>query len=55
MQFKSRVGHMHKSTTSTVDRRATAVAWQVMSEELGDGSLAKNHVYLMEQLMREIG
>jgi len=49
------VGHLHKATTLARDRSATSVAWQVMSEELGDGTLSKNHVHLIEQLMSEIG
>jgi len=49
------VGHLHKVTTMARDRPATAVAWQVGSEELGDGSISKNHVHLIEELMREIG
>lgn len=49
------LGHINKITTPFPLRPITKDAWQVMSEELGDGDLAKNHVYVYEELMREIG
>lgn len=49
------LGHINKITTPFELRRATKIAWQVLSEELGDGDVRKNHVYVYEQLMKEIG
>ncbi|XP_044718951.1 iron-containing redox enzyme domain-containing protein [Hirsutella rhossiliensis] len=49
------LGHIHKITTPFADRRITRAAWQVLSEELGDGDLVKNHVHLYAQLLQQIG
>lgn len=48
------LGHINKITTPFKYRNITKNAWQVMSEELGDGDLAKNHVYVYKQLMNDI-
>ncbi|KAJ4343418.1 hypothetical protein N0V95_006642 [Ascochyta clinopodiicola] len=48
------LGHINKITTPFKYRKITKNAWQVMSEELGDGDLAKNHVYVYRQLMDDI-
>ena len=48
------LGHINKITTPFALRRATKDAWQVLSEELGDGDQDKNHVYVYRELMREI-
>jgi hypothetical protein len=48
------LGHINKITTPFKYRNITKNAWQVMSEELGDGDLAKNHVYVYRQLMDDI-
>lgn len=48
------LGHINKITTPFKYRNTTKNAWQVMSEELGDGDLAKNHVYVYRQLMDDI-
>ncbi|APA13432.1 hypothetical protein SS1G_07963 [Sclerotinia sclerotiorum 1980 UF-70] len=48
------LGHIHKVTTPFALRRTTKDTWQVLSEELGDGELDKNHVYIYRELMREI-
>ncbi|KAF3032703.1 hypothetical protein E8E12_001020 [Didymella heteroderae] len=48
------LGHINKMTTPFKYRNTTKNAWQVMSEELGDGDLAKNHVYVYRQLMDDI-
>lgn len=48
------LGHIHKITTPFDLRRATKDAWQVMSEELGDGDPQKNHVYVYRELMKDI-
>lgn len=49
------LGHIHKVTTPFADRRVTKGAWQVLSEELGDGDLAKNHAFIYSQLLQQIG
>lgn len=48
------LGHINKITTPFKYRKITKNAWQVMSEELGDGDLAKNHVCVYRQLMGDI-
>ena len=48
------IAHVHKVTEKIKERPASAIAWQVMSEELGDGTLVKNHVYVYEELMRSL-
>ena len=49
------LGYINRITTPFPLRRATKDAWQVMSEELGDGSPHMNHVYVYRELMKEIG
>ncbi|PWY86278.1 hypothetical protein BO70DRAFT_288869 [Aspergillus heteromorphus CBS 117.55] len=49
------LAHTHKITTPFALRHVTKDAWQVLSEELGDGDLSKHHVYLYRQLLKEIG
>lgn len=49
------LGHIHKITTPFASRRVSKAAWQVLSEELGDGDLNKNHVHIYRELMKEIG
>ncbi|KAJ9639550.1 hypothetical protein H2199_006585 [Coniosporium tulheliwenetii] len=49
------LGHINKISTPFALRRSTKDAWQVMSEELGDGDLDKNHVTVYRDLMEEIG
>lgn len=48
------LGHINKASTPFALRNITKNAWQVMSEELGDGDLAKNHVHVYRELMRNI-
>lgn len=48
------LGHINKITTPFALRHITKNAWQVMSEELGDGDLSKNHVHVYRDLMKEI-
>lgn len=48
------LGHINKISTPFKYRKITKNAWQVMSEELGDGDLAKNHVYVYRKLMDDI-
>ena len=48
------LGHINKISTPFVYRHITKNAWQVMSEELGDGDLAKNHVHVYRNLMEDI-
>lgn len=49
------LGYINKITTPFPLRRTTKDAWQVMSEELGDGNSHMNHVYVYRELMKEIG
>ncbi|GJD04073.1 hypothetical protein ColKHC_12898 [Colletotrichum higginsianum] len=49
------LGHVHKITTPFALRPVTRDAWQVLSEELGDGDLEKNHVHLYRSLLESIG
>ncbi|KAF2873855.1 hypothetical protein BDV95DRAFT_627644 [Massariosphaeria phaeospora] len=48
------LGHINKIATPFKYRHVTKNAWQVMSEELGDGDLAKNHVHVYRDLMNDI-
>ncbi|KAH7082876.1 hypothetical protein BKA63DRAFT_403935 [Paraphoma chrysanthemicola] len=48
------LGHINKISTPFEYRSITKNAWQVMSEELGDGDLAKNHVHVYRDLMKDI-
>ncbi|KAK6511609.1 hypothetical protein TWF481_000524 [Arthrobotrys musiformis] len=48
------LGHINKITTPFGLRRVIKNAWQVLSEELGDGDLEKNHVYLYRRLMETV-
>lgn len=48
------LGHINKMSTPFKYRQITKNAWQVMSEELGDGDIAKNHVHVYRELMEDI-
>ncbi|EOA82288.1 uncharacterized protein SETTUDRAFT_157115 [Exserohilum turcica Et28A] len=48
------LGHINKISTTFKYRPITKNAWQVMSEELGDGDVAKNHVKVYQDLMDDI-
>lgn len=48
------LGHINKVSTPFEFCNITKNAWQVMSEELGDGDLAKNHVHVYRELMIDI-
>lgn len=49
------LGHIHRVSTPFIHRNATIDAWQVLSEELGDGDLKKHHVHIYSSLLAEIG
>ncbi|KHN94386.1 heme oxygenase-like, multi-helical [Metarhizium album ARSEF 1941] len=49
------LGHIHKITTPFALRGVTKDAWQVLSEELGDGDLSKHHVHLYRKLLEDVG
>ncbi|KAL1854492.1 hypothetical protein Daus18300_011413 [Diaporthe australafricana] len=49
------LGYMHTTETPFALRPITKNAWQVMSEELGDGDLAKNHAAIYRKLLQGIG
>ncbi|RPB06575.1 hypothetical protein P167DRAFT_580332 [Morchella conica CCBAS932] len=48
------LGHINTITTPFSLRRTAKDAFQVLSEELGDGDLGKNHVYVYQQVMNDI-
>ncbi|KAL8832855.1 MAG: hypothetical protein Q9170_004721 [Blastenia crenularia] len=48
------LGYIHKVTTPFALRSITKNVWRILSEELGNGDLAKNHVPLFRNLMTEI-
>ncbi|KAK6516319.1 hypothetical protein TWF506_006228 [Arthrobotrys conoides] len=45
---------LHRSNTPLHLRQITRTAWQILSEELGDGDLARNHVYIYSQLLKSL-
>ncbi|KAI9659668.1 MAG: hypothetical protein M1829_006576 [Trizodia sp. TS-e1964] len=45
------LAHVNKISTSTALRKATRFAWQILSKELGDGELKKNHVNVYRNLV----
>ena len=49
------LAHIHKITSPFALRGVTKAAWQILSEELGDGDLSKHHVYLYRQLLEDVG
>lgn len=49
------LGRIHHAMTPFALRPITKQAWQVLSEELGDGNLDLNHVYLYNKLLHEVG
>ena len=49
------LGHINRVTTPFALRHVTKDAWQVFSEELGDGDLKKHHVFIYNQLLTDIG
>lgn len=49
------LSHVHKISTPFRLRRMTQKAWQIFSEELGDGDLRKNHVFVYSELIKEMG
>ncbi|WVF71086.1 hypothetical protein IAT40_005883 [Kwoniella sp. CBS 6097] len=40
---------------SSLERLVSKMAWQVISEEFGDGDIQKNHVFLYEKLLKQLG
>lgn len=49
------LGGIHRAfSTLPRDRPSQKIGWQILSEELGDGDLAKNHVWVYQQLMASI-
>ena len=50
------LGGIHRLATTHDDHRAVCrVAWQILSEELGDGDIGKNHVAVYKQLINTTG
>ncbi len=48
------LGHIGKVTTPFELRKAMKGAWQILSEEFGDGDLEKNHVHVYHKLLETI-
>jgi hypothetical protein len=48
------LGHVGKVTTPFALHKTMKGAWQILSEELGDGDLGKNHVHLYHKLLETI-
>ncbi len=48
------LGHIGKVTTPFALRKTMKGAWQILSEELGDGDLKKNHVRLFHELLESV-
>ncbi|KAI0972204.1 hypothetical protein F4678DRAFT_54038 [Xylaria arbuscula] len=49
------LARLHHAETPAQLRAVTRVAWQILSEELGDGDLRKNHVHLYRELLKSCG
>ncbi|KAH4338013.1 hypothetical protein HBH98_213670 [Parastagonospora nodorum] len=49
------LSHVHKITTPFALWGITKYAWQIFSEELGDGDITKHHVHLYRQLLANFG
>jgi hypothetical protein len=45
----------HQITTPFPLRKVMKGIWQIYSEELGDGDISKNHVFLYRQLLQSVG
>ena len=48
------LGGLHRITTNPHCRSMTKTAWQVLSEEFGDGDIKKNHVWVYRELLKSI-
>ena len=48
------LGHLNKSSTPFALRGITKDAWQILSEEYGDGDLDKHHAHLYSKLVRDV-
>ena len=48
------LGGLHRSTTDPIHRSYTKTAWQILSEELGDGDLEKNHIWVYQKLLKSL-
>ena len=48
------LGGIHRVTTDPIHRSYTKTAWQILSEELGDGDLQKNHVAVYRDLLKSL-
>lgn len=48
------LGGIHRVTTDPIHRSYTKTAWQILSEELGDGDLRKNHVAVYRKLLKSL-
>lgn len=49
------LGHIHRAQTPFNMRNITKDAWQIFSEELGDGDIDKHHAYVYDELLAKVG
>ncbi|KAI1657712.1 hypothetical protein F4813DRAFT_396229 [Daldinia decipiens] len=49
------LSRIHHARTPERLRPSTRIAWQILSEELGDGILERNHVYIYSKLLQSVG
>lgn len=49
------LSRIHTAATPFAFRRITKNAWQILSEELGDGDQTRNHVYVYWKLLEKVG
>ncbi|WVQ99772.1 hypothetical protein IAU59_006914 [Kwoniella sp. CBS 9459] len=50
-----RLSFEEEEEDGSLERTVSKMAWQVISEEFGDGDIQKNHVYLYEKLLKQLG
>ncbi|KAF3912154.1 hypothetical protein ABW21_db0206183 [Orbilia brochopaga] len=48
------LSRVHHANTAPKFRHISRIAWQILSEELGDGGLAKNHVQVYADLLNSL-
>ncbi|KAI5776510.1 ATPase-like protein [Geopyxis carbonaria] len=49
------LGGVHRASTAPEHRAVTRTAWQILTEELGDGEIELNHVRVYEDLVKAAG
>ncbi|KAI0895513.1 hypothetical protein F4806DRAFT_84651 [Annulohypoxylon nitens] len=54
-QWQTYLTNLSNGTTPFALRGVMKDAWQILSEELGDGDVSRNHVYVYRELLRSAG